>query len=301
MASVYFGNANKQTWIKAPSTGMQAGASGFVSEAQLLDGSTYVKKSKASHRRFDMSWIGNLNDAALSDSLHTIKDFCDGVYGDGPFFWNDPYATKSNLFSPAWGAPSLSLAGDWPTIWGSAEPVTKETVATSSITSLVGANNFNYPTSTAKFTILSGDSAESDKFTMYIPDGYTLWLGFHGHHGSGGSVIATPYNAAGTAGTVVPLTALNVSSSTLVNKSFASGSAKKVEVSMANTGTSACVFHAVAFIAQLLPTGTSPSTGNFVSGRGTSGLDFATFPQIEYYSANINNGQIGMSATLVEV
>lgn len=301
MASVYFGNANKQTWIKAPSTGMQAGASGFISEAQLLDGSTYVKKSKGSHRRFDMSWLGNLNDTSLSESLQTIKDFCDGVYGNGPFFWNDPYAVKSNLFSPSWATPSLSIDGDWPDICPDDAPVTKEKVTTASISSLVGANTQDYPTYAAKFTAAGGDNAESNKFTLYIPDGYTLWLGLHGHHGSTGAAFAKPYSSAGVAGTPVSLTPLGVNTTTRVNTSFSSTTAKKVEFYLAKTGTTPCTFHIVGVIAQLLPTGTSPAVGGFLTGRGTTGLDFATFPQIEYYSANINNGQIGMSATLVEV
>ena len=50
----------------------------------------------------------------------------------------------------------------------------------------------------------------------------------------------------------------------------------------------------------MLPNGAMPSIGNFVPGKGTTGLQFASFPQIEYYSANINNGQIGMSATFAE-
>jgi len=103
MASeVYFGNATKQTWIKSPQSGMQADSQGWVSEQQLLSGRTSIKRSKASHRRFDMNWFGSLNSESLNSSLHTIKDFADGVYGDGPFFWNDPYAMKSNMFSPGW-------------------------------------------------------------------------------------------------------------------------------------------------------------------------------------------------------
>jgi hypothetical protein len=54
-------------------------------------------------------------------------------------------------------------------------------------------------------------------------------------------------------------------------------------------------------IAQLLPTGTTPSTGSFLSGRGTTGVQFANFPEIEYYSSSVNEGQIGMSVTLAEV
>lgn len=298
MSSVYFGNDSYQTWIKAPRTGMKASVRGWTSETQLLNGSLHLKRSQGSHRRYDMSWLGSLNDT--QNSLQTIKDFADGVYGDGPFFWNDPYAMASNMFSPPWAAPALSVDSDWYAICPDNAGVTKEKVLTSSITSLVGNNTQGYPTYTAKFTAPGTPTLESDKFTFYIPDGYTLWIGLHGHHGTTGKAYIKPYNN-GTAGTPVELTPLGVNVATRFNVSISSTNADKAEFYLAKVASGQCVFHLVGIMAQLLPTGATPSTGEFMSGRGAGKIDFATFPDIEYYSSEVNSGQIGMSVSFAEV
>jgi hypothetical protein len=245
-----------------------------------------------------MNWLGSMNDTA--DTLNVVKDFADGLYGSGPFFWNDPYAMNSNLFPPAWAAPFISIGTDWDAICPDDVGITKETVTTASISSLVGANTEAYPTYTAKFTAPGSPNAQSDRFTFYIPDGYTLWLGLHGHHGTTGAAFGQAYKN-GVAATPTNITPLGINTSTRVNTSFSSSSADKVEFYLAKIAPSPCTFHITGLIAQLLKTGTTPETGRFFSGRGTTGLEFLTVPEIEYYSAVINDGQIGMSAEFVEV
>jgi hypothetical protein len=297
---VYFGNDQKQSWIIPPKTGMQAGSRGYVFEQQLLSGSTFVKRSDASHRRFEMSWLGSLNSPDLEDSLRIIKDFSDGLYGDSKLFWNDPYATTSNMFSPAWAAPFMSIGTDWDAICPDDVGVTKEVVTTASISSLVGANTQGYPANSAKFTAPGSPTLESDKFTFYVPSGYTLWLGLHGHHGTTGAAFGKAYKN-GVAATPTNITPLGVNTGTRVNTGFSSSVADKVEFYLAKIDSGQCTFHISGLIAQILPTGTSPTTGNFISGRGTTGLKFASFPEIEYYSSNINDGQVGMSVSLAEI
>lgn len=298
---VYFGNDTKQTWIVAPQSGMVASSSGWTAETLLLNGEVAVKRSKGSHRRFEASWLGSMNDPSIENSLHTIKDFADGIYGDGPYFWCDPYATTSNMFAPAWATPFIGVDFDWSSIFEQSVDVTQESVLTSSISSLVGSNTEEYPAKTAKFSIGGTGAIVSRVQSFYIPEGYTLWLGAHGDVDANGGIFATPYDAAGVAGTDVELTPLGVDTTTRVNTSFASTSARKVDFYLAKTGATASVLHITGLIAQLLPTGTTPATGEFITGRGTTALEFATSPEIEYYSAAINNGQIGMSATLLEV
>jgi hypothetical protein len=296
---VYFGNDEKQSWIVAPQSNMQAGSKGYVFEQQLLSGSTFIKRSDASHRRFEMSWLGSLNSPDLQDGLQLIKEFSDGLYGTSKMFWNDPYALKTNLFSPAWAAPFMSIGSDWEAICPDDVGVTKQTVTTASISSLVGNNTKNYPANSAKFLAPGNPNLESDKFTFYVPPGYTLWLGLHGHHGNTGAAFGRAYKNK-VAATPTAITPLGVDTSTRVNTAFSSTVADKVEFYIAKIASSPCEFHISGLIAQLLPTGQSPGTGDFLSGRGTTGLEFATFPQIEYYSANINNGQIGMSVAFTE-
>lgn len=298
MSGVYFGNDAYQTFIKAPQTGMRATNQGWSSETQLLSGRTHIRRSDASHRRFTMNWLGSMNDT--ENSLNVIKDFADGLYGDSPLFWNDPYATTSNMFPPAWAAPAMSIDTDWDAICPDDVGITKAKVLTSSIANLVGNNTQGYPLETARFIAPGSPTAESDRFTFYIPDGHTLWLGLHGHHGTTGAAFGQPYKN-GVAGTPVNLTPLQVSTPSRVNASFSSNTANKVEFYLAKITSSPCTFHISGLIAQILKTGTVPEQGPFVSGRGTQKLEFASLPDIEYYSAAINNGQIGMSATLVEI
>lgn len=300
MRKVYFGNATKQAWINAPQSGMTASSAGWINETQLLNGQTNIKRSQGSHRRFDMSWLGSLNAPALEDSLHTIKDFADGLYGTGPFFWNDPYATKSNMFPPAWSAPALSIGTDWEAICPDDVGITKSVVTTASISALVGNNTSGYPLNAAKFVAPGSPNAESTRFRFFIPEGYVLWLGVHGHHGTTGAAFGQAFKN-GVAGTPVNITPLGVNTTSRVNVSFSSTAADYVEFYLAKVAPSPCTFYVVGLIAQVLPTGQSPAAGNFVMGRGTTGLEFATFPEIEYYSANINDGQVGMSVTLAEV
>ena len=300
MSSVYFGNDIHQAWIKAPQTGLKAINQGWSSETQLLNGRTHIRRSEASHRRFTMNWIGPMND--VENSLHIVRDFANGLYGDGPFFWNDPYATTSNLFDPTWASPALTIDSNIAGICPDGVGVTKTKILTSSeegVTAL-GNNTQDYPAYTAKFVAPGSPTLESNKFTFYIPEGYTLWLGMHGSHGTAGAASYKPYKN-GTAGTVANMTPLTVTSTSRVNTPISSSTADKVEVYLRKITSGSCTFYVNAFVAQLLKTGVSPTPGKFVSGRGTTGLEFASLPEIEYYSANINNGQIGMSVTMAEI
>jgi hypothetical protein len=300
MGRVYFGNKNHQSWIKAPTTDMSASATPFVETSQFLNGGASVRRSRGSHRVFEMGWNGSMNNPGNINDLSIIKDFADGLYGEGPYYWVDPYAMDQNLFAPGWAAPFMSIDFDWSGLCPDLEdsPVQRDTVLTSEVTG-IGTNTEGYPYKSAKYTV-AGPSGESYKYTFIIPDGYTLHLGLHGKHGSTGGAFATPYNASGVAGTDVQLTALGVDTTTRVNTSFASTSAKRVDFYLKKTGSPPCEFFIVGLIAQLLPTGVTPATGKFISGRGTQQLEFSDM-SIDYVSAAINDGQIGMSATLTEV
>jgi hypothetical protein len=242
-----------------------------------------------------------MNDPDITKSLQTIKDYADGVYGETEMFWNDPFSMKSNMFSPAWAAPALSIDSDWYAICPDDSAIQKSKVLTSEIADLVGNNTQNYPLYSAKYEAPGSPNAQSDIFTFYIPEGYTLWLGLHGHHGGTGAAFGKPYNRAGVEGTPVQLTPLGVNTATRVNTSFSGSTTSKVEFYLAKISAGPCTFHISGLIAQLLRNGTAPESGEFITGRGTRGLQFASFPEIEYYSANINKGQIGMSVSFTEV
>lgn len=288
MGKVYFGNETKQTWIKAPQSGLKANTNGWTKESVLLNGRAFVRRSNASHRRFDMSWLGDMNAAGLEDSLQTIKDFYDGVYGPGPFYWIDPYAADSNILPPHWANPSLSEL-NWPSI--------ASNVAATYIPEAVGNN---YPGKYMEFDT-TNDYQSTEELTLIIPQDYTLNFGWHGPTGSASSAVTiTPYlRSTGLADTAITPVRLNAGSTTKTNTKIKGDTYSYVKISIATTLASTVSI--TSMFAQILPENDTVAAGPFLSGRGTTGLEFVQSPQIEYYSANIGEGRIGMSTTLVEV
>lgn len=292
MRKVYFGNSNKQLWIPAPQSGLKADSSGKVYQNELLSGRTSISRSGGNARKFSTSWLGSLNASDIEDSLHTIKDFYDGVYGDGPFYWNDPYATTTNLLPPHWAAPGLAR-NDWPEIASFAATEYP----------LTDSNSNDYPTYSARFNITdTGEVSSTRALTLIIPEGYTLHFGWHGVVDSGDAGIRVTRTArTNGAETTVDPSVIAVTSTNRTNAAFSGDVYSKVEISLYKPSGSASDITVSGMIAQLISGSGIPDAGGFIGGRGTSSLEFAGPISIEYYSANINNGQVGLSAEWQEI
>jgi hypothetical protein len=268
-----------------------------------MSGRKYIKRSLASHRRFDASWLGPMNATATANSLQTIKDFHSGVYGTGPFYWLDPYAIDTNLMPPHWAVPSLA-ENDWPDLDFSITPTFAASANTGN----------NYPLRTAAYSMLANEISDR-KVTIIIPSGYTLSFGWHtptagGSAGASAGMRITPYlRSTGLATTIQNPASLQAGTTTRVStvttagvmSQFDGATYSKVDIYLANGAAVGQSVTLCAMIAQILPTGTTPATGAFITGRGTTQLEFSNSPEIEYYSSAVNSGWIGMSASLVEV
>lgn len=120
-------------------------------------------------------------------------------------------------------------------------------------------------------------------FTLVVPTGYLLHVG---SHGTSGGLIVTTGTSTNTEVPCVP-----TSNNNRVTRSFGPG---KVYVSVKNGSILSGI------IAQMLPVGTSPALGGFISGYGLSGLRLKSDPQVTQYSAVIENAQISLSAEFIE-
>lgn len=285
---VYFGNADKQQWIKAPSSGMKASSVGYVSETQLLNGSATLRRSQASHRKFSASWNGSLNTDITAENLHVIKDYADGIYGDGPFYWLDPFAVAENVLPPHWAAPMLTQS-DWASL---------SSDFSASFTASPSVND--YPSKYATYE-MAENYASSKKLTIIIPEDYALNFGWHGPTaGASTGVRILPYlRSTGLADTAINPTKIATSSNTRTNTKVKGDTYSRVEIFLATDD--AATVNITGMIAQVLPENSSVAQGGFISGRGTTGLEFATFPQIDLYSSAINDGWVSMSVDWVEV
>lgn len=287
MSGVYFGNKDKQLWIKAPKTGLKAVNSGKVVQNDYLSGRSSIKRSQASKRTYDPSWLGyqNSEDGA---SIYVLKDFADGLYGDGPFYFIDPYAIDQNVLPPHWAAPMLTER-DWPSLSSDFSALfVQESVSN------------NYPMRYASYVTTAGYVSDN-KLTIIIPQDYSLSFGWHGpSSGSTTGVRIVPYlRSNGEADTAINPTKIATSSTTRTNVKIKGDTYSYVEIFIATAAIS--TVNITGMIAQILPEAASVATGGFISGRGTTAIEFGQIPEIEYYSAAIGDGLIGLSASWVEV
>ena len=287
---VYFGNGVQQCWIPAPKTGLKADSNGFSVEKQLNNGRSFVKRSQASHRSFNVSWTGSLNAEAIEDSLHTIKDYADGIYGPGPFYWLDPYAVDTNLLAPHWAAPGLTEV-DWPAITSVGTQTFVDT----------DANSNGYPYKSLVITFSAATASSTRAQRIIIPEGYKMHFGWHGTRtNSSATVTLRCYDRDTGASTDVSTTPLAVTSTQRTNSTVNGNTYSMVDILIENTSATSCSMEIAGMIAQVLPESEAVDRGGFISGRGTTALQFTKSPEIEYYSSAINNGQVGLSASLKE-
>lgn len=284
---VYFGTKDKQSWIKSPSSGMRASSIGWAAKTLLLNGRASVRRSKASHREFNAEWFGELN-SGLDSSLQEIKNYANGLYGDGPYYFLDPYAAAQNVLPPHWAAPMLTEE-DWPNLASGVVPTFVKEISDN-----------GYPFKYASYTV--ADAYESTKkLTLIIPEGYTLHFGWHGPAlAELTGIRILPYDrATGIADVAIDPERIDMGGTTRTNTTVSGDTYSYVEIYLA--ADLAQDIQISAMIAQIIPNSASVAAGSFIAGKGTTGLEFENAPEIEYYSAAINGGQIGMSVTWVEV
>jgi hypothetical protein len=289
MSGIYFGNSKKQVWIKAPKTGLQVQSEGWSAESKYLSGRAFVKRSRASHRKYNPSWLGFMN-SEDGTSINIIKDFADGVYGDGPFYFVDPYATDSNVMPQHWATPHLTEK-DWPAL--------VDTTVAAAFVEYNFANNF--PVKYASYTVPAGYES-TRKLRLIIPSGYKLHFGWHGTADSSTTgVRVVPYlRSTGGADTAINPVKITAGGLVRANTHISGTTYSMVDIFIASDAAPLDL-QIVGMIAQILPDSSSVASGKFITGRGNTGIEFSSFPNIEYYSAAIGNGLIGLSCDWTEI
>ena len=275
MSCFYMGTRNRMLEVRAPSVNMPSSKQGYFNKVDFLNGGTSVRRSTAAHKNYTMTW-----NSMDRDEARKILDLADGVYGTGPFYVHDPMSADRNVLPQWWATPSQGLTDGLALNDG-----TRGTpVATP-------ANSLNFPSNSIVYTVLSG---QTRRVWVPIPDGYTAWVGAYGDDGTGGTVVATPTIDAGSDGTPVTLTLLDVTNDVRFNQSFASSSFDGVTLSLGGAGT----ITLSGIMVQVLETGVTPETGGFISGQGNSGLQFVAQPTYTPYSAALD--RVGVVAELTE-
>ena len=289
-STVYFGNTERFVPIPAPLTAADASHTGFSSVIQLLNGGAIVEDSLAQHREWSWSWIGD------PANLNIVKQFLQGTYGPGPYYWIDPFASDVNLFAPNWAAPRLTQT-DWKEI---------HDVAHSSLTP-TPANAYGHPAQSAVYNLatVAANYVPYRRFTIMIPPTQTLYIGASGSATLTGVVAVRPVLAAtGAYDTVVNTAPLPVTGSTrFFGTTFSGATYSRVEVFLTKTAADASTITLTSMVAVLSLTGAIPLlTGPFLGGEGSTGLRFVGGLKETLYTAGGLNQprRKGYSIRLVE-
>jgi hypothetical protein len=273
---MWFGTRDYMTWVVCPAVNVVASKTGVFTKTEYLSGGANIKRSTNAYKGYELSW-----EMKARGEIRVITDFADQLFGTGAIYWADPFVMDTNMLPQSVAAPFLG-GHDGIILSGKTErPMLVKT----------DANSYGYPTQSAVYSV----GTESKPSTWVpIPPGYTAWVGAHGVAGSGGTVRVTPTTLGYALGTPVDLTLLSVVAPIRVNQSFASSSYDGIIVGLGGSGTVTLS----GITVQLLPTGTTPSTGPYISGQGNSGCSFAEQPELTQYNAALD--KVGLSVQLVE-
>jgi hypothetical protein len=277
---MWFGTRDYMQWVKCHDVDVPSSKVGWSSRADYLNGGAYVRRSTAAHKEYTLAW----NHSTLDD-IRPILDYADKLYGDGPIYWLDPSIANKNVL-PQWFASPFQGLDDGPILTG---------VTTRGEVITTPANTLGYPTKSIRYT-MSGTVAQRLRVWVPIPPGYTAWVGVHGQDEDGGALVVNPTTGPNTSGPNTVLTMLGVTDETRVNTAFDSTDCDGILIRVG--GSSGQSFILSGVIVQVLPTGTTPATGGFISGQGHSGCSFAEQPEYTPYSAAFGTG--GLVADLIE-
>jgi hypothetical protein len=106
---MWFSTRDYGAWIQCPSIEMPSKKEGWNSNGLFLNGGAYSRSSTAAHKHYNMSW-GNIN----RDEARKILDFADRLYGDGPFYWVDPFVAEYNMLPQWFASPSQGITDGIP-------------------------------------------------------------------------------------------------------------------------------------------------------------------------------------------
>lgn len=276
---MYFGTKERMAWVKAPAPGAGFAAIGYNDSIRYQNGGIGMRNSTNAHLEYDLSW-GSLT----RDQVAAIESYQYGLYGDGLIYFVDPVAADRNLFSAQWAAPKLTAEDGIP-LAGAVRPNKV----------LIGDTSLDYPLYGAQYTVTP--TTPKRWFYCPIPPGYTAWIGAHGTVSAQGLTVQPMLGAANSGSTLSIPVASVTTNSRFGGSVVAGGAIDGINISL-NTSSNATITLA-GLMLQVLPTGTPPAVGGFITGRGNSGCVFEGKMNIMPYS--VPGESIGATAKLVEV
>lgn len=291
MKQIWFGIPGQHMqWCPAPLAGGEASNVRNSQSLAFENGGADVVRSKQYRKQYSFTFTGLAEEL---DGIGVYNKFASGFYGDGLFYFSDPYTWGSNVLPAGWASPGLIEQG-----WENIVDVAPTFADTAS-------NVYSQPKRSAVFNpgvVANAVPATGNGVvTVPIPPTHTLHLGVSGSATGTGVVRVVPINTEGTSASAVDLTLLNPTSATRMNATFAGSSYQAVRVYITNTSTTASTVTIASMMGRIVETGKPITlTGSHMPGEGHTGLEFADEAIVETYTY-MYPPRKGLATTLVEV
>lgn len=273
---MWFGTRGYMRWVPCPERDSDLQNVGWGSSMQYLNGSAGVLASSGSHGDYTLSW-----NAISRAQGRDITDYAAGIYDSVPgknlIYFHLPNVMDVNVLPPVWASPAQAAADGFTLVPGQKGSVT------------LGDGSNGYPPRSVTYTATSS----SRTIWIPIPPGYTAHVGAHGT-ALGGGVTVT--QTAGNTDLATSTLAMLPTTGNRFNATFSSASCDGIRLALVNTGNSAHSVTLTGLIVQILPTGTTPEQGGFLSGQGHSGCEFDEKPQVSPRYIDL----VAVSAHLIE-
>ena len=248
--TVWFGTQERMQWVPAPASAPGVGRSltKWRTGGQYINGGQWRKESASGARVCTLQWP-----VMSGAKVRKISAFLEGSYGEGPFYFSDPFAEGVNS-APQWLAAPWLATKDGPKL---APTIPERVVTPSSI--------YDYPAYGAKYTLTGGDSTNG--VLLPVPEGLTAYVGVHGTATGSARVLVNGY--------AVPLLGVDTSQRT----NYTVSGTNWLYLRLSGSGT-------ITLYGVLICVGdTQPLLGGWIKGEGYSGLRLDGDPQITGYSS----------------
>lgn len=283
---MWMGTRNYERWVPAAKVNADFSSVGNRDQDQYLNGGAGVRGVKDGHKEYNLTWSSKRREA-----LAPVLDLAKGLYDEGLdndlIYFVDPTVYDWNILPDMLAAPYKTGV--------SGVPLTNDTNGYPVYPSIDASprNSYGYPARSATYTV-SASTVPAPPLYIPIPPGKTLWLGVHGT-AAGARLMVTPFNGP-AALTPVAATLLPSDTDQRVNMSWSNADGVSgVEIAL---GATAGTITLQGLIGQILDDSIVPFPGDFISGEGNSGCEFANIPTLSPY---LNGKLWGMAAKLVEV
>lgn len=293
-AKMWFGTRDYSQWIETPLSGANVSAESFGTGGTLLNGGGWQRNSSGSHKTYNFGW----RKSSTRQEAQIMKDYRDGVWGDGLIYFQEPLIYSTNVLPAAWADPSQAARGGPSLVPGVTPTVSRQT----------WGNNYdfrlqNYPLMWTQYELPTGPQAEVKRLFVPIPDGFSLHLGAVWQGTPSVSLRGRRVKRDGTFGPSFLIQSTPAYDERVTTQDILGNGDAGIEIWIEKTGVNSAVIALKAMTARLQPEFKAPdaiAVGPWVGGQGNSGCRFDGDVNMVFHTG-LDGGQVEYGAQFREV